>query len=72
VEYGTHVIDILVENMGRNNFGVLSDFHQKKGLPEGPVLLDDVEIPVWEVIPFEFNSEWVERLVKGLLDYVKH
>ncbi|XP_065563693.1 beta-galactosidase-1-like protein 2 isoform X2 [Artemia franciscana] len=64
VEYGAHVIDILVENMGRNNFGVLSDFNQKKGLPEGPVLLDDVDIPEWEVIPFEFNSEWVESLTQ--------
>ena len=55
------VLDLMVENMGRNNFGKPHQFDQKKGIWEGPVLLDDVPLLDWEIIPLEFKGEWVSR-----------
>jgi hypothetical protein len=51
----------MVENMGRNNFGKPHQFDQKKGLWEGPILLDDVPLLDWEIIPLEFKGDWVSR-----------
>lgn len=56
------VLDIVVENMGRVNFGRPHDFIQKKGLWEGPVLLDSKELNDWEHIPLEFKSDWLRDL----------
>lgn len=55
-------IDIVVENMGRVNFGEPHDFKQKKGLWEGPVFLDGVRLSNWQIIPLEFKSDWVRAL----------
>ena len=33
-------LDILVENLGRANFGVPHTFNQKKGIWEGDILID--------------------------------
>ncbi|XP_046649985.1 beta-galactosidase-1-like protein 2 [Daphnia pulicaria] len=58
----TYVVDLLVENMARNNFGPPSYFYQKRGLPEGPVLLDNEEVVGWTMFPLEFTSVWVRSL----------
>ncbi|XP_057375258.1 beta-galactosidase-1-like protein 2 [Daphnia carinata] len=58
----SHTVDLLVENMGRNNFGPPSYFHQKRGLPEGPVLLDNEEVVGYTIFPLEFTSAWVRSL----------
>lgn len=67
------VMDIVVENLGRVNFGVPHDFKQKKGLWEGPVYLDNVMLKDWTIIPLEFKKPWVNalsgwRLIPGLLE----
>ena len=54
-------LDLFVENMGRNNFGKPHQFDQKKGIWEGPILLDDVPLLDWEIVPLEFKGEWVSR-----------
>ena len=54
-------IDLLVENLGRNNFGPPSYFDQKRGLPEGPVLIDDEVVSNWTIYPLEFRGDWVRR-----------
>ncbi|XP_042880013.1 beta-galactosidase-1-like protein 2 [Penaeus japonicus] len=60
---GTHTLDILVENLGRVNYGKPHDFTVKKGLSEGPVLLGNEELQDWLIYPIEFKSEDVERLL---------
>ena len=57
------VLDLMVENMGRSNFGKPHQFDQKKGIWEGPILLDDVPLNDWEIIPLEFKGEWISRYV---------
>ncbi|PSN41039.1 hypothetical protein C0J52_17739, partial [Blattella germanica] len=60
---GERNLDIFVENWGRVNFGVHSDFDQRKGLREEvQVLVDDVELSGWEIIALQFKSEWVRSL----------
>jgi hypothetical protein len=56
------VIDIVVENMGRVNFGEPHDFIQKKGLWEGHVSLDSIRLSDWKMIPLEFKGDWVRNL----------
>ena len=55
------VLDLMVENLGRSNFGKPHTFDQKKGIWEGPVLLDDQPLIGWEMIPLEFKGDWVSR-----------
>ena len=55
------ILDLFVENMGRNNFGSPGQFDQKKGLPEGPVLVDDEIVNNWTMYPFEFKGPWIRR-----------
>ncbi|KAG8233443.1 hypothetical protein J437_LFUL010554, partial [Ladona fulva] len=59
---GEHTLDLLVENCGRVNYGTPKDFEQKKGLWEGPVIIDKVEQSGWEITALQFKSEWVKRL----------
>ncbi|CAH1119265.1 unnamed protein product [Phaedon cochleariae] len=59
-------IDLVVCNMGRNNFGDLSQFQQFRGLWEG-VLIDDKEIFDWKIMPLEFTKAWNTNL-KGWRD----
>ena len=54
-------LDLFVENLGRVNFGLPHEFHQRKGLWEGPVNLDGVPLKNWEIISLEFKSAWVSR-----------
>lgn len=56
------MLDIVVENLGRVNYGKPHDFKQKKGLWEGPVLLDGEPLYDWKIIPLEFKSKWVRSL----------
>lgn len=56
------VMDIVVENLGRVNYGRPHDFNQKKGLWEGPVLLDGHQLSNWIIIPLEFKRKWVNGL----------
>ncbi|CAG9862783.1 unnamed protein product [Phyllotreta striolata] len=59
--YNNAVLDLIVCNMGRNNFGSLDQFYQFKGL-KNPVLLDDKELTDWHIIPMEFKRNWIENL----------
>jgi hypothetical protein len=61
---GVFTLDLLVENMGRTNYGRPHDFLQKKGLWEGPVLLNGKQIEKWDIVPLEFKSKWVKRFKK--------
>ena len=54
-------LDLVVENLGRTNYGKPYQFDQKKGLWEGPVSLDGKIITDWEIIPLEFKGDWVRR-----------
>lgn len=58
---GIHTLDILVENMGRVNYGKPHDFTMKKGLSEGPVLLGSEELKDWLIYPLEFKSGEIDR-----------
>ncbi|KAF0314756.1 Beta-galactosidase-1-like protein 2 [Amphibalanus amphitrite] len=62
-EAGEHTLDILVENMGRVNYGKphILDF-QRKGLYEGPVLIDGVAVTGWEIYPMEMKKDWINNL----------
>jgi hypothetical protein len=53
-------LDLLVENLGRTNYGRPHEFMQKKGLWEGPILLDGKPIDDWEIVPLEFKKKWVQ------------
>ncbi|XP_075232836.1 beta-galactosidase-1-like protein 2 [Lycorma delicatula] len=68
---GTHVLDILVENLGRNNFGFsFEDFDQRKGLIDGIVKIDDIQLSgVWSIMVLDFQPKWVTS-VKGWKDYI--
>lgn len=56
------ILDILVENLGRKNYGHLDD--QRKGLTF-PVLVDDKKISKWEIFPLEFKTDFVESASKS-------
>ncbi|XP_037082714.1 LOW QUALITY PROTEIN: beta-galactosidase-1-like protein 2 [Pollicipes pollicipes] len=60
---GDHVLDILVENMGRVNYGEphVLDF-QRKGLYEGPVEIDGAAVTGWEIYPMEMKKDWINKL----------
>eukprot|EP00095_Tigriopus_kingsejongensis_P008001 maker-scaffold269_size230758-snap-gene-1.34 protein:Tk08001 transcript:maker-scaffold269_size230758-snap-gene-1.34-mRNA-1 annotation:"hypothetical protein DAPPUDRAFT_58801" len=55
-------VDFLVENLGRPNYGKPHQFQAKKGLWEGPVLLNGQPISDWEIMSLEFKSSWVTAL----------
>ncbi|KAK3858698.1 hypothetical protein Pcinc_035128 [Petrolisthes cinctipes] len=55
-------VSILVENLGRVNYGQPHKYHQKKGLWEGPVMIDGVELVQWNTYPFEFKISQVNSL----------
>jgi hypothetical protein len=61
-----HTIDLLIENMGRVNFGAAWSFEQHKGLvgnltPVEYYHLDGVEIQNIEIVSLEFKSSWVKK-----------
>ncbi|XP_042222809.1 beta-galactosidase-1-like protein 2 [Homarus americanus] len=55
-------VTILVENLGRINYGEPHKYNQQKGLWEGPVLIDGVEIEDWLIHPLEFKPDFVTSL----------
>ena len=59
---GGCTLDLMVENLGRANFGAPHNFEQKKGLWEGDVLLDEVPVDDWEHIAVEMNTDWLGSL----------
>lgn len=62
LEEGSHQLDILVENMGRVNYGnpnILNS--QRKGL-WSPVLLNGKELLNWSVYPLQFDDEFMNSL----------
>lgn len=60
----THAtLDLIVENMGRNNFGYLEQFNQFKGLWQGAVTINNQSLPgSWEMYPLEFKKSWIQTL----------
>ena len=52
-------VDILVENMGRINFGHAPDFKQQKGLALANIIVNDEPISQFEVFAAEFKTEWI-------------
>lgn len=68
--YKTATIDLVVCNMGRNNFGSLDQFYQFKGL-KSAILLDEKEIKNWEILPLEFKQSWIKEL-SSWQDYDKN
>jgi len=55
-------LDLMVENLGRANFGAPHNYDQKKGLWEGDVLLDDQPVDDWEHIALEMKPDWLASL----------
>jgi hypothetical protein len=59
----TAVLDILVENLGRLNYGsdtVLNS--QRKGFIDGgEILLNGEAINRWELRPLPFKSKWIKE-----------
>lgn len=60
--YTEAVLDLVVENWGRVNFGSLEQFKQYKGLWQDGVYLNDKMIQNWEIFPLEFKKSWTEKL----------
>lgn len=54
-------LDLVVENMGRVNYGKITSFVQFKGLTED-VHLNNRKLVDWEIIPLEFKSSWSKNL----------
>jgi hypothetical protein len=55
-----HILDILVENMGRLNFGHEIN-NQRKGLT-GEVLIDEKVHKKWKIFLLEFKEKFIEGL----------
>lgn len=61
---GTRSLNILVENLGKVNFGTPIEFTlkaQAKGLYE-PVVLDGNSLSNWEIYPLDFNATLLNQL----------
>ncbi|CAH1164830.1 unnamed protein product [Phyllotreta striolata] len=56
------VLDLLVENWGRVNFGNVKQFAQFKGLWQDGVYLNNELIRDWEIYPLEFKRSWTGNL----------
>lgn len=48
---------LMVENLARNNFGKPHQFEQRKGLPEGPLLVDGVEATLDGIVALQFTKQ---------------
>ncbi|CAG9834591.1 unnamed protein product [Diabrotica balteata] len=53
----TYVIDIVVENNGRNNYGGLDQFRQFKGLTDS-FQINGKNMMKFDIIPLEFKKSW--------------
>lgn len=58
---GETEIGILLENLGRVNYGQPHIFVQKKGLWEGAVYVNLEKVGSWNVTPLEFKKSFVNR-----------
>lgn len=54
-------LELVVENWARNNFGLLSQLYQYKGLWQGDVLINKERLRNWNIFPLEFKSSWVKK-----------
>ena len=63
-------LDLMVENLGRANFGAPHNFEQKKGLWEGEVLLDGEPLLDWEHVAVELQPAWLDSLDTAWEPYV--
>ncbi|RXG50765.1 Beta-galactosidase-1-like protein 2, partial [Armadillidium vulgare] len=61
-EGGETEVSILLENLGRVNYGEPHDFVQKKGIWEGAVYVNLEKVPRWDVTPLEFKKNFVNSL----------
>jgi len=74
---GLHDLDILVENMGRINFGRAQDFLQHKGIvpseraEENFYIHDTLQYEGFEIFALEFDSDWVQRSVFFVISCIK-
>ncbi|XP_021953754.1 beta-galactosidase-1-like protein 2 [Folsomia candida] len=62
---GEHIVDLMVENIARTNFGGRGDFVQQKGIAEihqSKIEINDQEIQGVEMIALEFKNDWVKGL----------
>lgn len=50
-------MDLVVENFGRINHGLLNQFHQFKGLTDD-VYINDIIVRNWKIVPLEFKTNW--------------
>ncbi|CAG0894562.1 unnamed protein product [Darwinula stevensoni] len=59
---GTHLA-VMVENLGRNNFGKPHDFEQRKGLPDGPLKFNGAEAKIdnSKIFALEFTKKDLEE-----------
>lgn len=62
LEYQNATLDLVVENMGRVNYGKLNQFNQFKGLWQGQAYLNNVELKNYLIYPLEFKTEWINGL----------
>jgi hypothetical protein len=65
-EPAENVLDILVENMGRVNFGNANELVCHKGIAPiygGKLELNSEEVQGMEIISMEFNNAWVKSYV---------
>ena len=60
-EGGRKELTIIVENLGRVNYGAPHKFIQKKGLWEGEVYMNENMIKHWVVRALEFKGHHVNR-----------
>ncbi|KAF5283076.1 hypothetical protein FQR65_LT14093 [Abscondita terminalis] len=51
-------LELITENLGRNNFGYLSQFNQYKGLWQGKIYLNNKHLSDWEIKPLQFKKKW--------------
>ncbi|KAL7643806.1 UNVERIFIED_CONTAM: hypothetical protein RMT77_005812 [Armadillidium vulgare] len=61
-EGGETEISILLENLGRVNYGEPHDFVQKKGIWEGALYVNLEKVARWDVTPLEFKKNFVNSL----------
>jgi len=62
---GSHVVDLMVENIARTNYGGRGDMVQQKGIAavhQSKIELNDEEIEDVEIIALEFKNAWVKGL----------
>ena len=54
-------LELMVENLGRANFGTLHVFmNQKKGIWEGDIIIDGEVVDDWEHIPVELTGNMIK------------